>query len=80
MARSALWSNSMGSINKDTDRYSNSVGFDVESRKYKFRARCTSYKCSKQNEYGSVIIENVSRNAIDCPECGSVLLWEKYGP
>lgn len=67
-----------GIYNRDEVHITHFTGEEVKKVDWKYRAHCTSYTCSQKTEHGSVIIENVSKYAIDCPVCNSVLFWERY--
>lgn len=43
------------------------------------KAYCTSYKCyGTGSRSRGTLKENVPPKTVNCPDCGSVLLWTKY--
>jgi len=51
---------------------------DSEIKKYRFVPNCTSYSCTKNAEYATIVKKNVFRNEMFCPDCGHALFWEKF--
>lgn len=43
------------------------------------KAYCTSRRCSsaRYENISKHAVKDVSKNTVDCPDCGSVLLWRK---
>jgi hypothetical protein len=65
-----------GLVKVDTIAMTNFNDEDQTVKLYNYVAKCTSFLCTGENDYGHVI-KNVLRRTIDCPDCGSVLFWER---
>lgn len=49
---------------------------EIKVGKYKYVAHCTSYACTGQHDYGSVVKE-VRQSTVECPDCKCILYWER---
>ena len=73
-----------GLIRYDTIPYKETIS-GIRKQRKKPKAYCTSHSCTQCNKKGEmkgdskglIAIEkpNVSRFSIDCPDCGSALVW-----
>jgi hypothetical protein len=43
----------------------------------RIESRCTSSACASGVSSAYGVVKSVRRNTIDCPDCGSVLVWVK---
>ena len=56
------------------------IGYEFKPKKYTFKAVCISDVCNELRLDGLVKTRSekkVKKTAIDCPDCGHVLLWER---
>ena len=70
------WIQREGLSNYEQDKNIVFTADEYVINKYKYVAHCTSFACTGQHDYGTVI-KKVLKGVTDCPDCKCALFFEK---